>query len=69
MLDTNDAASRALSSVEARAAREARAALGELPRTFSRVQRIFGTTGPRALKLVDVVRRIKVRLDAPCSRY
>lgn len=66
MLDANDTAHRAFSSAEARATREARLAMGELPRTFARLMRIFGSAGPRALKLADVVRRIKAR-TGPCA--
>ena len=59
MLDAADQQHRRVSSKEAQAARESNAALGQLPRTFSRLQRIFGARGPNALKLRDVVLRIK----------
>ncbi|KAL4430779.1 hypothetical protein ABPG75_006035 [Micractinium tetrahymenae] len=59
MLEAAEQQHRRLSSKEAQAAREAAAVLGELPRTFSRLQRIFGLQGPNALKLRDVVLRIK----------
>ncbi|PRW58263.1 CDT1 chloroplastic [Chlorella sorokiniana] len=58
-LDAAEQQHRRLSSKEAVAAREANAALSQLPRTFSRLQRIFGYQGPNALKLRDVVLRIK----------
>eukprot|EP00887_Chlorella_sp_A99_P005352 scaffold1.g5352.t1 len=63
-LDANDAARRAFSSAEAQAARDRGLALAELPRTFGRLQRIFGLAGPRARRLDEVVARIRVGAEA-----
>lgn len=58
-LEGNEAIHRRLSTQDARDARDAAAALGALPRTFARVKRIFGARGPSAIKLNDVVLKIK----------
>lgn len=59
MLDIAEQQHKRLSGPEAQKRRVSNAALGQLPRTFTRVQRIFGVQGPNALKLHDVVLRIK----------
>lgn len=46
-------------SQEAVEARALRNALGMLPKTFTRVQRIFGAQGPNALKLKQVLGRLR----------
>jgi hypothetical protein len=58
-LEGNEAIHRRLSTQEARNARDAAAALGALPRTFARIKRIFGAKGPSAIKLNDVILKIK----------
>lgn len=63
-MSANDSQRRSLSTAEARKARERSLALGEMPRTYSRLQRIFGPAGPNALKLQEVVARIKCSAEA-----
>jgi hypothetical protein len=58
-LEGNEAIHRRLSTQDARDARDAAAALGALPRTFARIKRIFGARGPSAMKLNDVIVKIK----------
>ena len=59
VLEGNEAVHRRLSSAEARKARDESAALGALPRTFAVLRTIFGSRGPRAMKLRDVVAKMK----------
>jgi DNA replication factor CDT1 like/DNA replication factor Cdt1 C-terminal domain len=59
VLEGNEAIHRRLSTQDARDARDAAAALGALPRTFARVKRIFGARGPSAMKMNDVILKIK----------
>ncbi|KAI7838998.1 hypothetical protein COHA_007238 [Chlorella ohadii] len=58
-LDAAEQQHRRLSSKEAVAEREASGALAQLPKTLMRLQRIFGFQGPNAIKLKEVVQRIK----------
>lgn len=58
-LEGNEAIHRRLSTQDARDARDAAAALGALPRTFARIKRIFGARGPSAMKINDVILKIK----------
>ncbi|KAL6769662.1 CDT1 [Auxenochlorella protothecoides x Auxenochlorella symbiontica] len=58
-LSRNEDARRRLSGAEAVAAREASAVLAALPRTFSRLQRVFGTAGPRALTREAVLAKLR----------
>ena len=59
VLEVNEAVHKKISTKEAHEARISSAALGALPRTFGRLRRIFGQKGPNAMKLNDVVTKIK----------
>lgn len=71
LLDAAEQQHRQLSSKEAHVAREAAAVLGELPRTFSRLQRIFGPqvaapahATPCRLPILRLPAHLPVRLPA-----
>ena len=59
VLDKNEVQHRRLSTQEARDSRDVSAALAALPQTFHRVQRIFGSRGPTAMKLPQVVTKVR----------
>lgn len=59
VLEVNEAVHKRMSTKEAHEARIASAALGALPRTFGRLRRIFGQRGPNAMKLNEVIAKIK----------
>lgn len=59
MLECNEAVHRRLSTAAAREARDVSATLGALPRLFTQIQRIFGAKGPSAMKLDEVVQRVR----------
>ncbi|GAB4817838.1 hypothetical protein N2152v2_004884 [Parachlorella kessleri] len=66
-----DAAARRHEIISSKVAVEARAlrsALGMLPKTYMRLQRIFGMTGPNALKLQQVYEEHSKQLDLSGAR-
>lgn len=52
-----------LSGTKAIETRREKAALAALPKMFSRLERIFGSSGPRAMKLKDFMQRAKGELE------
>jgi len=54
---------RRLSGTKAIEMRRQKAALAALPKMFSRLERIFGSSGPRAMKLKDFMKRAKGELE------
>ena len=58
-LSSNEDRQRRLSGAEAVAARDASAVVGALPRLLGRLQRVFGSSGPRALPRVTVLSRLR----------
>jgi len=54
---------RRLSGTKAIEMRRQKAALAALPKMFSRLERIFGSSGPRAMKLKDFMQRAKGELE------
>lgn len=68
-LDAAESQHRRLSSKEAVAAREVAAALGELPRTFSRLQRIFGVQVGVGWSVGWLVGRAASGICAPLCRH